>query len=81
MTIDETIEYALKLADEEEKFCHKDEVPNPFGIIRRKNNAAQYRQVAEWLAELKELRSKCLYKYCPYCGVRMDGGADDGNSV
>lgn len=56
MTIDEAIQYAENLGTEEENKIDYDK-DSPHMIICRKNTIKDYRQLAEWLKELKELRS------------------------
>lgn len=57
MTLDEAIKYANGLAEEEEDKCYSCKSSNPFEIIRLQNNSKDYRQLAEWLRELKERRN------------------------
>ncbi|MBR3667368.1 MAG: hypothetical protein IKN66_09455 [Ruminococcus sp.] len=55
MTLDEAIKYAEDLGTEEENKIdyNKD---SPHMIICRKNTVKDYRQLAEWLTELKEAK-------------------------
>lgn len=53
MTIDEAIQYVEDLGTEEENKIDYDK-DSPHTIIRRKNTVKNYRQLAEWLRELKE---------------------------
>lgn len=53
MTIDEAIQYVEDLGTEEENKIDYDK-DSPHTIIRRKNTVKDYRQLAEWLTELKE---------------------------
>ena len=57
MTIDEAIQYAEDLGTEEENKIDSDK-DSPHTIIRRKNTVKDYRQLAEWLRELKVLREE-----------------------
>jgi hypothetical protein len=60
MTIDEAISHALEVAEQEECFInypHSDIVLGDLNIESHKHYAAEQRQLAEWLKELKELRS------------------------
>lgn len=57
MTIDEAIQYAENLGTEEENKIDYDK-DSPHTIIRRKNTVKDYRQLAEWLKELKDLREQ-----------------------
>lgn len=57
MTLDEAIKYANGLAEEEEDKCYSCKSFNPFEIMRLQNNTKDYRQLAEWLTELKERRA------------------------
>ena len=59
MTIDETISHALEVAEQEECFInypHSDIVLGDLDIESRKHYAAEQRQLAEWLKELKEAK-------------------------
>lgn len=55
MTIDEAIQYVENLGTEEENKIDYDK-DSPHTIIRRKNTVKDYRQLAEWLQELKEAK-------------------------
>ncbi|MBO5384519.1 MAG: hypothetical protein J6A30_09490 [Ruminococcus sp.] len=65
MGLEEAIQYAEDLGTEEENKIDygKD---SPHSIIRRKNTVKDYRQLAEWLRELKDLReeNKVLIREC-----------------
>lgn len=65
MTIDEAIQYAEDLGTEEENKIDYDK-DSPHMIICRKNTVKDYRQLAEWLRELKDLReeNKVLMQEC-----------------
>ena len=53
MTIDEAIEHAEDVAKEQDRYC-----PTPNGTFDpHKACAEEHRQLAEWLRELKLLRS------------------------
>lgn len=56
LSLDEAIQYAENLGTEEENKIDYDK-DSPHMIICRKNTVKDYRQLAEWLTELKELRS------------------------
>lgn len=55
MTLDEAIQYAKDLGTEEENKIDYDK-DTPHTIIRKKNTVKDYRQLAEWLRELKEAK-------------------------
>ena len=55
MNIDEAIKYAEDLGTEEENKIDYDK-DSPHMIICRKNTVKDYRQLAEWLTELKEAK-------------------------
>lgn len=56
MTIDEAIAHCLEVAEKEEQFCVQDDISCRFQKSHAEC-AADHRQLAEWLTELKELRS------------------------
>ena len=59
MTIDEAIAHCLEVAEQEECFInypHNDIVVDDLNIESRKRYAAEQRQLATWLKELKDLR-------------------------
>lgn len=56
MTINETIKYAEKVAEEQEKLCKR--YPNAVGYTHWLEYAEKHRQLAEWLNELKRLREQ-----------------------
>ena len=55
LTLDEAIQYAEDLGTEEENKIDYDK-DSPHMIICRKNTVKDYRQLAEWLRELKEAK-------------------------
>lgn len=57
LSLDEAIQYAKALGIEEENKIDYDK-DSPHMIICRKNTVKDYRQLAEWLTELKELRAE-----------------------
>ena len=62
MTIDEAIKHCLEVAEKEEQFCVQDDR----SCLFQKSHAecaADHRQLAEWLTELKELRQKEKARY------------------
>lgn len=61
-TLDEAIQYAKALGTEEENKIDYDK-DSPHMIICRKNTVKDYRQLAEWLTELKQWRR--VYGVCP----------------
>lgn len=65
MTINEAIQYAEDLGTEEENKIDYDK-DSPHMIICRKNTVKDYRQLAEWLRERKDLReeNKVLMQEC-----------------
>ena len=61
MTIDEAIVHCLEVAEQEECFInypHSDIVFDDLDIESRKRYAAEQRQLAAWLRELKDLREE-----------------------
>lgn len=56
MTINETIKYVEKVAEEQEKLCKR--YPNAVGYTHWLEYAEKHRQLAEWLKELKRLREQ-----------------------
>lgn len=62
MTLDEAIQYAEDLGTEEENKIDYDK-DSPHMIICRKNTVKDYKQLAEWLTELKQWRR--VYGVCP----------------
>lgn len=65
MTIDEAIKHAEEVAEENEKFCYKKGGKGGyFNEDTDWNNAkcaAEHRQLAEWLKELKQLREQTTW--------------------
>ena len=55
LTLEEAIHYAEDLGTEEENKIDYDK-DSPHTIIRKKNTVKDYRQLAEWLRELKEAK-------------------------
>lgn len=59
MNIDEAIKHCIELAEQEECFInypHSDIVRDDLAIESRKHFAAEQRQIAKWLKELKETK-------------------------
>ena len=62
MTLDEAIKHCLEVAEKEEQFCVQDDR----SCLFQKSHAecaADHRQLAEWLTELKQWRR--VYGICP----------------
>lgn len=60
LTLDEAIKHCLEVAEQEECFInypHSDIVLGDLDVESRKHYVAEQKQLAEWLKELKELRS------------------------
>jgi len=57
MTLDEAITHAEEVAEEQEKLCKVNDDFN-FSQPRWKECAKEHRQLAKWLMELKEFKSR-----------------------
>ena len=74
MTLDEAIKHCEEIAEEQEKLCKANDSFN-FSQPKWKKCAKEHRQLAEWLKELKERKSKCKwirYDYRTICPKNHD---------
>ena len=63
MTLDEAIKHAREVAERIQKDANKQKGLNHGYYVWQSVNADKYRQIAEWLEELKELREfKAIYQ-------------------
>ena len=63
MTLDEAIQHAREVAERIQKDANKQKGLNHGYYVWQSVNADKYRQIAEWLEELKELREfKAIYQ-------------------
>lgn len=95
MTIDEAISHALEVAGEQQERADSAElidILDGLDVVSCKECAADHRQLAEWLTELKDLRelndkiydvlakqfgSPCNCSYAVDEYMRKNGGCDD----